>query len=346
MMNMLHQETRDILSQYFKPDDVVVVAPLNWGLGHSTRCIPLIHFAREHCKKVIIASDGPALEVLKMEFPDIEHYELPDYGIKYVFESIVVNISLAIPGILRAMWREHTLAKKIAENTAATVILSDNRLGFRVDGLRNYYLTHQISIAHKSMFVAALGSALHQHFIRRFDVCLVPDFEGPKSLCPALSQNNNLKKHFIGPLTRIERLELTKKWDICALLSGPEPQRSILEQLLLTELNGLDTYSILFVRGVMHPMESLSVKSHIRVENLLTTTQIENALNASRCLISRSGYSTIMDINHLEIKAIFIPTPGQTEQEYLANHSVKNPRYRTINQNEIKKLSKIIKYLI
>ena len=331
---------------HFTEDDIIMVAPLNWGLGHASRCIPLIRMLRKKCKKVIIASDGVALELLKSEFPDLPFYPLSSYNIQYRYESIVLNILLSSFYIIRAVISERKTALKLAALNGATAILSDNRLGFRTSGVKNYYLTHQINILHPNSIISWLGSKCHQWFIRKFDLCFVPDYSDDRALCPALSHYGGIEKVYIGPLSRISMLNLPRIYDICVVLSGPEPQRSILEALLLDELNLLNQFRILLVRGTNTRITFPGIPTHIIVKDLLISAETEHILNSSGLLISRSGYSTIMDIIHLEIKAIFIPTPGQTEQAYLAEKCSESLKYGIINQNEIKKLGEVINYLI
>jgi Glycosyltransferase family 28 C-terminal domain len=331
---------------YFRPDDIVIVAPLHWGLGHASRCIPLIRLLRYHCKKVIIATDGAAMDLLTAEFADIEVVLMPDYGIRYEYESVVFNILLSMPAIIAAVITEQKMAENIVRATGATVILSDNRLGCRVRGVRNYYLTHQVNILHSNIILSTIGTYVHQWFIKKFDLCLVPDMEGENSLCPALSHSKGMETKFIGPLTRIKKLSLPTVYDICLLLSGPEPQRSILEKLLVAELNQMKQYKILIIRGSKTLADCTTTNEHITIQNLSTSADIEYALNASRLLICRSGYSTLMDIHRLEIPAILIPTPGQTEQEYLADISARSTKYSKLNQKELNKLGETIKYLI
>ena len=262
-----------ILTRHFSADDIVIIAPLNWGLGHATRCIPLI--------------------------------------------DLFLNILMILPSIIMAFLKERQSAIKIVNNYHATIILSDNRFGFRCPAVKNIYMTHQVNILHNYPIISLLGSKVHQWFIKKFDICLVPDYSDKGSLCPALTQGNNIKKIFIGPLTRIKKLVLPMNWDICVMLSGPEPQRSILEKELIKQLIVLKQYKILFVTGNEKEYDVMTLPEHISIRSLLTSNEVEEILNSSKLLISRSGYSTIMDIVNLDIHAIFIPTPGQTEQEYL-----------------------------
>lgn len=336
----------EVLKNYFKKEDVVIIAPLNWGLGHATRCMPIIRWLDEHVRQVIIASDGPALELLKSEFPNLITETLPNYHIAYRYENIMLNIWNAMPSIVNAVYKEKSIAEKLTQKYNATVILSDNRLGFRSGHVKNYYLTHQINILHPNKWISTVGTAIHQRIIQKYDVCFVPDFQGEKAICPALSSAKNIPAVYLGPISRIRQLDLPKQNDICVVLSGPEPQRTILESLLLVQLNGLKSYKIHFVRGTDKVDINPPPESHIVVENIANSLQIEKLLNTSNLLIARSGYTTLMDIIGLNIKAILIPTPGQTEQEYLAEAISHQPNFTKLQQNETKKLPEIILNLI
>lgn len=347
-MQSLSKENIDALSPYFNANDIVIVAPLHWGLGHAARSIPIIKWLSGICHQVIIASDGEALELLKKEFPAYTFYTLPSYHIKYKYSSVLWNILTGLPEICMAYYKENKLAVDLVHQSGATVIVSDNRFGFRSKNTRNYYLTHQVNILHPNKWIASIGSKIHQWLIQRFDLCLVPDYKGEKSICPSLSQNAKIKTVFTGTISRIKKTnETSHNADILVILSGPEPQRTIIEHQLIEILAQMPAYQIVIIRGSRSPL-NINVDSHhhIRCIDIALMSDINVMLNGSKLLIARSGYTTIMDIIHLDIKAIFIPTPGQTEQEYLADFHQKNPKYKKINQNELNKLQKTIKSLI
>ncbi|MCO6463542.1 MAG: hypothetical protein J5I52_05270 [Saprospiraceae bacterium] len=331
----------DRLSPLFNENDIVIIAPLNWGLGHASRCIPVIKWLTKCCKKIIIASDGDALQLLQKEFPDLACERLPAYGIQYKYNSIVANIAVSSIGILRAINQEKKKAEQLVKKYNATVILSDNRLMFRSSLSRNIYMTHQWKILHPNRFISYLATSIHRYFIRQFDICIIPDYDGKKALCPALSSGAMDNAVYIGPLTRIEKKEIDKDIDILVVLSGPEPQRTILESKLLTVLVKMRDQSIVFVRGVDTNQNDFGA-NHIQVIDIMTGETMANVLNRAKLLISRSGYSTVMDVHHLNLKAIWIPTPGQTEQEYLGEILSQRSGYSKINQNELNKLEKTI----
>lgn len=335
------------ISDRISANDIVIVAPLNWGLGHAARCIPIIYKLLSACKEVIIASDGDALTILQREFPHLQSFDLPAYNIRYKYEHIVINMMTQLPNIWKAVREEEKVAQLISSQTGATVILSDNRLGFRCNGLKNIYLTHQINILHQNKIVSSVASQCHKYFINKFDLYWVPDFNDNRSLAPEMSNNTSLGfPVYIGPITRIHKEDIPTKNDILVILSGPEPQRSYLEEQLWVELGTLTHLRILFIRGTNDMGPSNMNYPHIESKNIVDSHYIQTALNSSKILISRSGYSTIMDIHTLDIKAIFIPTPGQTEQEYLAQIHGQSPKYISITQKEVPNILDAINTLL
>ncbi len=336
-MISLHKEGIELLSSHVHEGDIVIVAPLNWGLGHATRCIPLIRYLQSYNATVIIASDGLSLKLLTKEFPELMALELPSYNISYKYHNMLINILLQGPSILINYIKELKYANKIVAETHANIIISDNRFGFRTPTTSNFYITHQVNILHPIHFISWISTSIHRYFINKFDQCWIPDYSGEKALSGKLSESNLLKDSaHLGPLTRIEFKKTIVKWDICILLSGPEPQRTIFEDAIIALLPSWNDLNILMIRGTenLNP-NNKKITKNCTVRNLLDSSEISEALNASSLLISRPGYTTIMDIHHLEIKAIFIPTPGQTEQEYLAKTLAKNPKYMQISQDNL-----------
>jgi len=335
-----------VLASFCNMQDVVLVAPLNWGLGHATRCIPIISYLQARCRKVVIAADGESLRLLQQEFPQLECHRIASYGVKYRFDNILLNVLLMVPSLLRALILDLGSAESLVKAQGATVIISDNRLTFRNKHTVNLYMTHQYNILHNLRWVSRLASSLHQFFIRRFDGCLIPDLAGSESLCPALSGAEAPEKYFMGPLTRIEFKPQDAKWDIIFMPTGPEPQRSFFAKKVSEELAKMKEYRIVMVGSRSFSEVYASPPPHIEVVEWPDAQHMEDLLNASRLLISRSGYTTMMDIFQLPLKAILIPTPGQTEQEYLARFHKKRPGFAILEQNRINIIKKTIKSLI
>ena len=359
----------------------IIVAPLNWGLGHAARCIPIINALLENGYEVIIASDGGALTLLQKEFPALESLELPAYNIHYAGKNLALSVALQSFKILFAVVREYFFLKKFLKNTSRKnnsgknnlnnkflnaekknlenvesssiidhrsssniyAIISDNRLGFfNCVAEKNIFITHQYNIKTPYRSLDIFINIFNRFFINRFDACWIPDVEGVPNLAGSLSHGALIKKnttHYIGTLTRMKNFNAPKIYAVTAVLSGPEPQRTELEKIML---NAFQKYSLAhpekklcIVRGtgsdVGFPISD--VGKSIEVKHLLTTGELNEVLMQSELLIARSGYSTIMDLTALKIPSILIPTPGQTEQEYLADKLLKENIFYAVAQD-------------
>ena len=303
----------------------ILVAVLNWGLGHATRCIPIIKELKKHDLEPVIASDGQALQLLEKEFPDAIFEKLPSYNIQYTRKGSNLKWKLLweSPGIIKTIKAEKELTKKLVEKYDLKGIISDNRWGVRSEKLKkNVFITHQLNVLSGS--TTFLSSFIQQRYINKFEECWVPDSKGDTNLSGYLGHLNTCPKNvkYIGPLSRFEKKELPIIYDYLILLSGPEPQRSMLEEILYQEFKNSDL-KILFVRGVISEKKIKNSKPNMEVRNYLFGNALEHAINSSKCIISRSGYTSLMDLAKLEKKAFFIPTPGQPEQEYLAKRMEK-----------------------
>ena len=297
----------------------ILICPLNWGLGHASRCIPIINSIKEKDYKLIIASDGDALLFLKKEFPEAQILELPSYGISYSRKGFLLKWKLlfSIPKIANAVLKENKLMDKWIEEFEIDGIISDNRLGCYSSKIPSIYLTHQVNVL--TGITTKLSSGLHHYFIKKFDQCWVPDYEDEPNLSGKMSHTNKpeLNIHYIGPLSRLQKTNSPTVFDLMILLSGPEPQRTLLEKKLNEEIKTFEG-KVIFIKGVFSSKQEIKTIKTITYYNYMTSHQIERSYNQSKLVICRSGYTSIMDLAKLEKKAFFIPTPGQTEQLYLA----------------------------
>ena len=315
----------------------ILVAPLNWGLGHASRCIPLVRLLLEQGYEPVLAGDGPSLELLSSEFPSLRKYQLPSYDIRYAKYNSFFKLKLLsqAPQIQKTVFEEHNTVEKILEKEQAIGLISDNRFGVYSKKVTSVYLTHQVWI--KAGWLSRLASKWHQNIISRFDHCWVCDFEGSKSLAGDLSSGsealNNLS--WIGPLSRfsLSHGATEKKTDICVVLSGPEPMRGQFEKKVEEALKGRDE-KVVLVRGIVEEFQIFQKEGNITRYNFMGAEELENAMRQSRLVISRSGYSSIMDLRVLGSRAILVPTPGQTEQEYLADRMQQKGMFPCVSQKE------------
>ena len=329
----------------------ILVAPLNWGLGHATRCIPIIHELLRHGHQPYIASDGVALSLLKKEFPHIPAFELPSYKISYAEKGKNFKIKMIwdSPKVLKAMAKEKKAVKRLVKEHGLDGIISDNRLGAYYKKVPCVFITHQLNVL--SGNTTWMSSKAHQKIIKKFDACWVPDVKDKPNLTGKLGhlKKSKLKIVYLGPLSRFEKKQLAITNDLMVLLSGPEPQRTMLEEKLLSELQPFEG-NILFVKGKIEDEQVVeeiqTPRGKIRHYNFMKSAELENAINQSDRVLCRSGYTTVMDLAKLEKRAFFIPTPGQYEQEYLAKRMQKQGLVPFSSQEDftVKDLSRIEKF--
>lgn len=314
----------------------ILVAPLNWGLGHATRCIPIIKALEENGFNPIIASDGIALDLLRKEFPHLLFETLNSYSIKYAEKGKFFKIKLIsqIPSIISAYFAEKKQIKELEKKYNLAGIISDNRLGAYSNKTKSIFISHQLTLL--SGTTSWLTTKIHNYIINKYDMCWVPDFEKEPNLSGVLGHPKIIseKIKYIGPLSRLKKMDIQLKYKYLILLSGPEPQRTILEQILKKEIE-FENDKIVFVCGKIELEKKVEIINNITYYNYMDSKEIETTINESEFIISRSGYTTIMDLAVIGKKAYFIPTPGQYEQEYLARYLFEKNIAGYCNQNEI-----------
>lgn len=298
----------------------ILVCPLDWGLGHASRCIPIIRLLLKNNAQVVVAGDGNSLALLKIEFPKLQFIFLKGYDISYSSKgNIVLKIIFSVPKILSRILIEHQTLKKIVSENKIDIVISDNRYGLWNRQIKSIFITHQLMI--KTPFAEKLLHRLILFFVNKYDECWVPDFEEADNLSGDLSHKYTLPRNtfFVGALSRFEAINTTSSYQyhVMAIISGPEPQRSVFENVVLKELQQTSLKAIV-ICGKPEVEQKKQIINNIEIVSHLTTDKMQQTILNSKIIISRSGYSTIMDLATLGKKVIFIPTKGQTEQEYLA----------------------------
>jgi len=321
----------------------ILIAPLNWGLGHATRCIPMINKYQAEGHRLIIASDGAALKLLQKEFPDAIFEALPAYNITYARKAWLNpwHFLRKIPHILKTIRQERQVTEMLIDKYQIDILISDNRFGVYSKKVFSVYMTHQIRVL--SNWTTFLTTWLHQKIYQKYDEIWVPDVAGKPNYSGKLGHlsRQNPKIKYIGIQSRMNQQKLTKKYDVLAVLSGPEPQRSLLEEKLLKIFKKLPLKTAL-VQGVVTGTPEMKNKNSTDVYNYLTSKDLERLINQSEIIISRSGYTSVMDLTVLQKKVIWIPTPGQPEQFYLARYLSQNFHYKFIIQGQTGRLHNII----
>ncbi len=321
----------------------ILVCPLDWGLGHASRCIPIIKQLLLKDTSVIIAGSGGSLELLKSEFPEIEFVLFDGYKITYPRKgNMAVKMLFKLPSLLKNIVKEHRAIKKIIKDYKIDAVISDNRYGLFSKQLPTIFITHQLMIKCPTWlkFIEPLLYLINNFFISKYTECWVPDYKGKINLSGDLSHKYYRLQNviYIGPQSRFYNTIIDNKdnkeiYDLMIILSGPEPQRSILEDIVIKQLFNKDL-NVILVLGKPEVENIKRFKNNFTIYSYLTSNDLIKYINRSRLILCRSGYSSIMDLCVLGKKAILVPTPGQTEQEYLARFFMKKRIfYSQIQQN-------------
>ncbi|CAD0003283.1 glycosyltransferase [Flavobacterium chungangense] len=332
------------MSIEYTANKTILITPLNWGLGHATRCIPIIKALQENNYIPIIASDGIALALLQKEFPYIQTLELPSYHIEYAKngKNFKWKLIKSLPKMITAILDEKKIVNSWIRKYDIDGIISDNRLGVFSKKVPSVFITHQLNVMTGN--TTKFTSKCHQYFIKKYNQCWIPDTNETPNLTGDLGhlKDNNLPLKYIGPLSRMRKKETPKQYDLMIILSGPEPQRTMLEEKLHAEIARY-TGEVVFVKGVVEKTQTKQQFKNVTYYNFMNTKQLEQTFNESDLVLCRSGYTTVMDLAKLEKKAFFIPTPGQYEQEYLAVklQDENLVPYATQNDFTIEDLSKV-----
>ena len=319
----------------------ILVAPLDWGLGHAARSVPLIKVL---CSKndVIIACGPSAYGFLQKELPDLEIIKIDDWRIRYPKHKINFFTILGwIPVMLRNSMHEHRFVKRIIRSRGIDCIVSDNRYGLLYKGLECYIITHQVypKMPRGFGFLENLGGWMFKKYLSRFNKVLIPDFERGDNLSGSLAADRDLppeKFVRIGILSRFNHSQAGTpafhQIPVLVLMSGQENQRTVLENKIIAALDGLEL-NVLFVRGLGESRPTIANTKNITFRNLLSGNELRDALMAAELIICRAGYSTLCDVVALKKRAVIIPTPGQTEQEYLAERLDCRFGFRSLSQD-------------
>ena len=326
----------------------ILISPLDWGLGHASRIIPLINRYLEQGDNVIIAGSGLSLNLLQKHFPTLRSIEIPSFKMKYsAGKSQVWAVVKAFPKLIYYSFKEHKALKRIVEEEKITFIISDNRFGLYHKSVPSAYITHQlmIKLPRGWSFLEPMVAYFHRCIINKFTECWVPDFEEmSESLAGELSHPAKLPRNvkYIGTLSRFTSSVsenyvgfaqlLTPHSSLLtpnlalAILSGAEPQRSIFEDELLAKLQTYPHKNIILIQGKVEAEQKVSKVGKVIVYNYMNTEELQEYILKADKIICRSGYSSIMDLHALGKlqNATLIPTPGQTEQEYLAEYISNN----------------------
>ena len=328
----------------------ILICPLEWGLGHAGRCIPLASEFKARGYKVVFGAGKRHLSFLQREFPDAETIEFPGFNPTYSkWLPMWLVMVIKSPSLIYHIIKEHIELPKIIQKTGADMVLSDNRFGLWSSRVTTIYMTHQIRIKFPrwTLFLEPLGCAIHKLFIRKYNYCLIPDLSGDNSLSGELSHCVRIPKNasYIGLLSRFTNVMPSpvlpngvNELHDTVILSGPEPQKTILKRCIMKAYS--DSSVQVVILGAEPDLEESSYnEGKFIMFNHLSTTEMKKVILSSRKIITRSGYSTVMELVSMNRSALLIPTPGQTEQEYLAKSLSEKGWFTSVSQKNISDLS-------
>ncbi len=344
----------------------ILICPLDWGLGHATRCIPIIRKLCNADANVIIGADRRPCALLKKEFPLLTMIRMPGYEVEYSHSSsMALKMIRQVPRIIRMINVEHRQLQKIIRQYGIDLVISDGRFGLWNKTVPCVYMTHQVMVKFplSMKLLEPVFYLLHRRQAHRYTECWIPDYSGGRNLTGDLSHKYKppANAYYIGPQTRFSdeissetgfqaknnSPQQPEKIDLLVILSGPEPQRTIFEEIVIEQARMIPSLKTLILQGLTDKKETRQVTDNIRIESHISTQEMNVAILNAGMILTRPGHTTIMDLAMLHRRAILVPTPGQTEQEYLAKKFMRNQEFYYENQtnfNLARALENVKKY--
>jgi len=338
------------MKKSLKKSKTILISPLDWGLGHATRIIPIIREFQAQGANILLAAEGNAFNLLKIEFPELLIIRLPGISMHYPKgKFLALKIVFEIPAYLKQIKAEHQLLQKIIDEYSVDIVLSDNRYGLWSEKCKTIFMTHQLQIQAPGIwkFVNPIIQIINYSFIRKFDECWIPDISQFPGLSGKLGHPGVLPRssYYIGILSRFKQQEVRSvsiQYDYLGIVSGPEPQRTQFQNLLLDALSKSKKRCALICGLFNDELSGKQANGDVHFYNHLKADKFLELIHSSDTVICRSGYSGIMDMIVLQKKAILIPTPGQTEQEYLAKMLNEHKIFYSVSENEFKLSDNIV----
>lgn len=355
----------------------VLVAPLDWGLGHATRCVPVVREFLRAGAEVELAVVKANANFFREVFPDLRQRLAPSYNIVYPKHGYNMALWLLKNSVhLNAVMRyEHHFAEEMVKRHGYDVLFSDNRFAFYSKNALSIYMTHQRRIAFPRAFAAfeRIGVMWHANIMRKFDEVWVPDLEIYPGYAGSLSHSGatpgDKPMRYVGTLSRFSEMgndgnalgnapapvdlerevdlmsvsefmahsanvewdaapekrtsgnrsfEMRANYKVVAVVSGVEPARTQFEQQLRDALAQIPGRHMMIL-GKPSAEQKTWTEGNIEFYTHLATNDFAEAVKRADFVVSRGGYSTVMDMAELGAKCIFVPTPGQFEQIVLAH---------------------------
>lgn len=298
-----------------------MISPLNWGLGHVTRSIPIIKELNKH-NEVYICCDEDQEQLYRHYFPS--QWYIPHQGYPFKFNGKglwIMDFVKRIGRLLEFQREEQKTVEELVRKFDIDVVISDQRYGFRSFSTKNVIISHQLNLPVPALLFPI--QLWNKTLINKFDEVWIPDTK-KHQLAGKLSRSTLKKAAYIGTCSRFDYdavdryIPRTKTIRYLAIISGPTPYNQRFFDTTYQKLVKSNRYSVVIVPPtVSFPA---TTPEHIKIVKSPNHDDFLNLLLKSEIVISRAGYSTLMDLISTENKAILIPTKGQHEQLYLAEH--------------------------
>lgn len=320
----------------------VLFAVHDWGLGHATRCLVLIRGLLEAGHSVSVLSYGRALRLLRQELADacefIELRDIPKPLSRHA-AAFYVKMSLSLPQVFLTFHRERRAVERLCAGGRFDRIVSDSRFGVCHPSIPSYYLFHSLRqiIPGRPRCLERLVELSQQRLLADGHKILIPD-EAQNGLAGDLCHNVdpswNGRIEYIGILSSVERTAEEPDLDYFISVSGAEPQRTIFENMVLNQVRHLPG-RVVVALGRPETSPAVEQDGRITVYSYLDRARQQQFMNRARLIITRSGYTTLMELAELGKRALLIPTVGQSEQEYLARHHEKRRNLHYVLQHKL-----------
>jgi UDP-N-acetylglucosamine:LPS N-acetylglucosamine transferase len=322
-------------------DKRILFAVINWGLGHAVEAVPMIRLLQEH-NEVILAATGRTAAFLTSEFPDLPFYDVPDHAINYARRRrlLVPKLIGQIPKLLFGLWREHRQVEQLVETLNIDIVISENRYGAYSRNVPSYFLTHQLRYKLPGILTLFefISVWFNRWYFRKYTKILVPDEKGIENISGDLTHFGRIsqhpKLHYIGVWTSIEKKRVAEDIDILAIISGPEPQRQIFADKIIEQLKTVPGKRIVLL-GIPEAERKEYIEDGIKIYTFKSRSEVGELLNRAKLVICRSGYGSPAELVALRKPTVMVPTPGQSEQEYLACHFMERHYFYSVSQDEM-----------
>lgn len=319
----------------------ILFAVLNWGLGHATRSIPLIQALSEH-NTVFIASTGRSLDLLRQEFPELPYVDFPDYGSHYSKSGylLIPYLGLQMPIILGRLVKERRRTERLIREHRLDMVFSDSRFGVYSPTVPSYFITHQLRFPLPGVLkkLEFLSEWYNRYFFQRFTRIFVVDVKERPNLSRDLSHKGKIAQHeklvYLGALSSIKPRKTREDIDLLISISGPEAARTVFESTIMRQVKSVPGKKMVVLGKPGAPngyekLDDLEIYPHVPRERM------NELMNRAKLIVTRSGYSTVMELIALGKNAILVPTPGQTEQEYLAEYYQQERMFHVAKQRKL-----------